>query len=125
MVDNYVKNANEEIKKFDHVFLDYDWIETLDATVNNDTNGTITSWTQTTDVLIGCMYDKKKQLDGYWLINASNPSEKNSKEVGVAFKAATRALVFVDGEQSLITLENGIYQTTLKEGEGQFVIPIQ
>lgn len=122
---NYVKNANEEIKKFDHVFLDYDWIETLDATVNNDTNGTITSWTQTTDVLIGCMYDKKKQLDGYWLINASNPSEKNSKEVAVAFKEATRALVFVDGEQSLITLENGIYQTTLKEGEGQFVIPIQ
>ena len=124
-VYNYVKHANEEIKKFDHVFLDYDWQETLSASDSEDTKGCISSWSQTSDVLISRMYDKKKQLDGFWLVNASDPYNKTEKTMDVTFANATRALVFVDGEQKIVSLTGGKYETTLAAGEGQFIIPIQ
>lgn len=124
-VYNYVKHANEEIKKFDHVFLDYDWQETLSASDSKDTKGCISSWSQTSDVLISRMYDKKKQLNGFWLVNASDPYSKSEKTMDVTFANATRALVFVDGEQKIVSLTGGKYETTLAAGEGQFLIPIQ
>ena len=124
-VYNYVKHANEEIKKFDHVFLDYDWQETLSASDSKDTKGCISSWSQTSDVLISRMYDKKKQLNGFWLVNASDPYSKLEKTMDVTFANATRALVFVDGEQKIVSLTGGKYETTLAAGEGQFLIPIQ
>lgn len=124
-VYNYVKRANEEIKKFDHVFLDYAWEETLSASDTKDTEGCISSWSQTTDVIISRMYDKKKQLDGFWLVNASDPYLQTSKAMNVTFADATQALVFADGEKKIVSLTNGKYETTLAAGEGQFVIPIK
>lgn len=124
-VYDYVKNANEEIKKFDHVFLDYDWQETLSASMASDTKGCVSSWSQTEDVIISRMYDEKKQLDGFWLVNASDPIDNTSKTVDVTFADATRALVFTDGEKQLVSLTNGKYESTLAAGEGQFVIPIK
>ena len=121
----YVKHANEEIKKFDHVFLDYDWQETLSASDSKDTKGCVSSWSQTTDVLLSRMYDKKKQLDGFWLVNASDPMNQTEKTVDVTFTDATKAIVFVDGEKKIVSLTNGKYETTLAAGEGQFVILVK
>ena len=124
-VYRYVQTANKEIKKFDHVFLDYDWQETLSASDSKDTKGCVSTWSQTTDVILSRMYDKKKQLDGFWLVNASDPIKDTKKTVDVTFADATKAIVFADGEKKIVSLSNGKYETTLAAGEGQFVIPIQ
>lgn len=124
-VYRYVQNANQEIRKFDHVFLDYDWQETLDASDSKDTKGCVSSWSQTEDVILSRTYDKRKQLDGFWIVNASDPFNETEKTVNVTFADATKAVVFADGEKKIISLTNGKYETTLDAGEGQFVIPIK
>lgn len=131
-----VKAANEEIKKFDHVFLNFDWEGTMALTAEGKNLGAglklagdyssprIATATATDDAIIGCMKDKDG-YDGYMIVNATDPGKNLSNSVTVEFRKATKALAYVNGEEQTITLDNGKYTFELESGAGVFVIPIQ
>ena len=130
-VYGYVKNANAEIAKFDHVFMDYDWVETKTVgssslfsgltsanisgvTVNSSSNASI----------ISHMYDSEKQLDGYWLVNMAEPSTSTKATLNVTFAGKNKAMVYINGEETIVDLTNGVYSADLAVGEGIFIIPL-
>lgn len=131
-----VKDANTEIKKFDHVYLNFDWEGTFALTGEGKNLSTalqmagtyksprIASATATNDTIIGCMKDADG-YDGYMIVNATEPGQNLSDSVTVEFKETTKALVYIQGEEQTITLEDGAYTFELGAGEGVFVIPIQ
>lgn len=130
-----VKEVNEEIKKFDHIFMKYDWEGTMGVTkegaqkslmlaqAGNYTSPRIQSVTATDETIIGCMKDKDG-YDGFMIVNMTDPGKKLSDSVTVTFKKATKAIVYVKGEEQTVELENGTYTFDLASGEGVFVIPI-
>lgn len=131
-----VKAANEEIKKFDHVFMKFDWEGTTVLTGKNKTLTTalklagnyqsprIASAEATDDTIIGCMKDEKG-YDGYMIVNATDPGQKCSDKVTVEFKEASKAIAYINGEEQTITPKNGKFTFELEPGAGVFVIPIQ
>ena len=74
--------------------------------------------------IIGCMKDADG-YDGYWVVNATDPGQDLSNNVTVEFKKATKAIAYIQGEETEIELEDGKYTFSLAAGEGVFVIPIQ
>ena len=134
----FVQSVNNEITKFDHVFLDYDWQGTLYS--DSGTGFTGVDTTYTTDkitltsasqkALVGCMKDTDKGFEGYWIVNAVEPQNTTApaNTVKVTFSGKTKALLYnpaagIYGE--LINLESdGSYTATLNLGEAQFIIPI-
>ena len=126
-----VRMVNSEIKKFDHVLMNYAWEGTITLGNANDysesayTNNRVASCsaTENTSVVIGCMRDAVG-YDGYLIANASNPANDITTEVTVQFKDATRAVVYIDGEQTIVTLNGGTYTVSVPSGEGIFIIPI-
>lgn len=131
-----VKAANEEIKKFDHVYLNFDWEGTFALTGEGKTmsNGLkqagayesprIKEATATDETVIGCFKDQEG-YDGYMIANATDPGQNLSTSVTVTFREASKAIAYVNGEEQTITLENGTYTFDLESGAGVFVIPIQ
>lgn len=130
-----VKEVNEEIKKFDHVFMKYDWLGTMNLTGENAQKSLMLSQagnyvspriekaTATDETIIGCMKDKDG-YDGFWIVNVTDPGKKLSDSVTVTFKKASKAIVYVEGEEQTIELQDGTYTFELPSGEGVFVIPI-
>lgn len=131
-----VKEANAEIKKFDHVFLSFDWEGTMALTGEDKSMSTglqlagdyksprIASATATDETIIGCMKDENG-FDGYMIVNATDPGKNLSDSVTVEFRKATKALAYIEGEETEIALEDGRYTFDLASGAGVFVIPIQ
>ena len=132
-----VQAVNREILKFDHVFLDYDWQGTVSlqgtdadgmmAGLTSYTSDRIITSTSTEDAVIGCMYDDDKKLDGFWIVNATNPADNLSNTITVRFKDASRVLVYHPAEGvygEVQQLNDGTYVADLGSGEGQFVIPL-
>lgn len=131
-----VKEANEEIKKFDHVFLNFNWEGTMALTKENKALNTalkmagdyqsprVSAVTATDDTIIGSMKDKDG-YDGYWIVNATDPGHNLSDSVTITFREATSAIAYVKGEEQTITLADGTYTFDLGSGEAVFVIPIQ
>lgn len=131
-----VKEANEEIKKFDHVFMKFDWEGTMALTVEGKSLTTalkmagdyqsprIASVEATDDTIIGCMKDEQG-YDGYMIVNATDPGQKLSDTVTIALKETSKALVYVNGEEQTVTPQDGKFTFELKPGAGVFVIPIQ
>lgn len=124
----YVQQVNQEIKKFDHVFMDFDWQES----VKQDTPDSVAVGSATFDVsgsgsaLISEMKDSEKDKLGYWIVNATNPIGTLVTETVTAhFAGATHVMTWKDGKQSLVKLATkGEYTTTVAIGEGQFMIPL-
>ena len=131
-----VQEVNTEIKKFDHVFMNFDWEGTMSVVpkgkkastalsqVGDYQNPRIASVFSTDEAIIGCMKDTDG-YDGYWIVNATDPGQNLSNSVTVEFKQATKAIAYVLGEETEITLKDGKYTFDLTSGEGVFVIPIQ
>ncbi len=130
-----VQAVNLEILEFDHVFLDYDWRSTIRSgsgdqisSLSQGSSDRIASYSSTNAAIIGCMYDSEKELDGFWLVNATEPEDNLSNSVTVKFNDATRALLYNPAEGiygELISLTDGSYTATLASGAGQFIIPLQ
>ncbi len=130
-----VKEVNEEIKKFDHVFLDFDWQGTMAVTKEDApkspllaeagkyTSPRIASATATEETIIGCMKDDEG-YDGFMIVNMTDPAKNVSDSVTVTFEKATKAIVYVQGEAQTVELNDGSYTFDLTAGEGIFVIPI-
>lgn len=131
-----VKDVNTEIKKFDHVYMNFDWEGTMAVVpdgekasaplshVGNYNNPRIASATATEEAIIGCMKDSDG-YDGYMVVNATDPALELANTVTIKFKQATKALAYIHGEEQEITLNNGTCTLELAAGEGVFVIPIK
>lgn len=131
-----VKEANAEIKKFDHVIMNFDWEGTFALTgegksmsmglqlAGNYESPRIASATATDEAIIGCLKDADG-YDGYMIVNATDPGKDLSNSVTVTFKKATKAIAYIKGEETEITLKDGSYTFDLESGAGVFVIPIQ
>lgn len=129
-----VKEANEEIKKFDHVFLSFDWEGTMALTKENKVLSSalqmagdyqsprVSAVTATDDTIIGSMKDADG-YDGYWIVNATDPGQNLSDSVTITFREASSAIAYVNGEEQTITLQDGTYTFDLGSGEAVFVIP--
>lgn len=131
-----VKEANAEIKKFDHVYLNFDWEGTMALTQEGKTLSTglkmagdyqsprIAEVTATDDTIIGSFKDADG-YDGYMIVNATDPGKNLSDSVTVTFREATKAIAYIQGEEKTIELKDGTYTFELESGAGVFVIPIQ
>ncbi len=123
-----VQKVNQEIKQYDHVLMNYAWEGSITLGGADDkalgySNDRLVASTATTNAVIGCMKDALG-YDGYMIANANNPYKDIETTVSVTFKDATQAIVYVDGKEELIDLNNGTYETTIPSGEGVFIIPI-
>ncbi|MBQ2938876.1 MAG: hypothetical protein IJE00_00760 [Clostridia bacterium] len=129
-----VQAANLEVQKFDHVLLNYEWQGTTALKVKDEFQTLkhvgdyqaprIETATATQDAIIGHLKDKDG-YDGFMIVNAVEPSQKVSSSVTVKFREATSAIVYVEGEETEIQLQDGSYTFELGAGEGVFVIPIK
>lgn len=131
-----VQAMNQELKKFDHVFLKYDWEGTMAvvpegkteslllACVNDYTSPRIASVSATEEAIIGCQKDQNG-YDGFMIVNATDPGMNTPNTVTVEFKEATSAICYIEGEETKIELKNGQCSFDLKGGEGIFVIPVK
>lgn len=131
-----VKEANEEIKKFDHVFMNFNWEGTMALTsevkglstalkmAGDYQSPRVSAVSATDDTIIGSMKDKDG-YDGYWIVNATEPGQNLSDSVTITFREATSAIAYIHGEEQTISLEDGTYTFDLGSGEAVFVIPIQ
>ncbi len=133
-----VKNVNTEIKKIDHMMLNFNWQGTIGIAQNdsdgmlsyvtsyNYTSPRISKYSSSNDAIIGCLKDVNG-YDGFMLVNATDPSDNRSATIKVKFNDANRAKVFIDGVESDVELtetdEGYNYSTTLAPGQGIFVIP--
>jgi len=133
---NAVKTVNNEISKFDYVLKEYDWMATkyygtskdglFDKLAQNTSLPNIISVETSNAGIVSHMYDFEKALDGYWLVNTTNPEDNLSNTVSVTFDSVfTEAIVFVDGQRELVNLKSGVYTAELEAGEGVFVIPLK
>ena len=125
----YVQQVNQEIKKFDHVFMDFDWQDSVkqDTAANSVAVGSATfDVSGSGSALISEMKDSEKDKLGYWIVNATNPIGTPVTETVTAhFAGATHVMTWKDGNQSLVKLaKKGEYTTTVAIGEGQFMIPL-
>ena len=127
-----VQAVNNEVKKFDHVLMDYTWQGTI-GIAKSDSDGClsrmssysssrISSATATNDAIIGCLKDSNG-YDGFMLVNATDPSDNKTSSVTLTFHHADRAVVYVNGVATDTALTNGSYTVSLSPGQGVFVIP--
>ena len=131
-VYNAVKAANEEILKFDQVYMDFNWSGTMKAAgkdsdqllaqMSDYKNARVDSFTADQDTIMGCLKDSNG-YDGFMLVNATDPEDNLTSNVSVTFQDAQKAIVYVEGVEQEVTLTNGTYTTTLAPGAGVFVIP--
>ncbi len=132
-VYNSVKAANEEISKFDQVYMDFNWQGTMKSASSNGLlaamsdykSARVNQFAASADTIMGCLKDSKG-YDGFMLVNATDPKDNTSSNVTVQFKNAQKAIVYRKGIESVVELSSdGTYTTTLPSGEGEFIIPYQ
>lgn len=127
-----VQKVNQEILKFDHVYMNFDWQGTQ-VLREKDSAGLLTpipdyesprivSLSGSDDVIVGCLKDQKA-YDGFMLVNATDPSDDLSVEGDIYFRDADRAIVYIHGEESEVPLVEGSYHYLLESGQGIFMIP--
>lgn len=131
-----VKDANLEVKKFDHVLMNYNWEGTMGLTAEGQSKSIglqmagnyesprIESATATDEAIIGCMKDSEG-YDGFMIVNATDPGANKGNTVTVTFKEATKAIAYIKGEETEIALKDGSYTFDMESGDGIFVIPIK
>lgn len=135
---DYVKNANAQLAKWDHVILSFDWQGLVtsagsDESENEVALGMVKSQTleklegvskleSRLDTLVGQFIDKDGN-QGYMVTNYTEPTAGKIDVVRMTFEDAENALVYLNGEESVVKLEDGRLTLTLNSGEGAFVIP--
>lgn len=128
-----VKEVNEEILAFDHVFLRFEWQGCRVVRVSRDRNihnvkggyegGILKDITATRDLLVGYMENPEDHTEGYWIVNAENPFHDQINDVEMRLEGATRAVYYRKGKEYDIALQDGKFSIRLGVGEGIFVIP--
>lgn len=140
----YNKVATEEIKSFDHIYLQFvnDWQGAMFVSGSDDPRtdmyrgnalasegdfltayAGLNSVVSTQDTLIGIMKDGDGR-DGYMLSNQSHSLDRLRSEVTLNFANATRAMVTLKGKTKTVSLNNGSVTLDIEPGGGAFVIPL-
>ena len=57
------------------------------------------------------------------LVNSGDPAKNLENAIEIGFNDASKAVVYANGERTVVELDGGTYKATLQSGEGQFVIP--
>ena len=132
--------VHQELYKFDHVLLSFNWQGVICHNETNDPNvlplfrnavGRLNGHKRidkidgTGDLIIGCFQDENA-YDGFLVVNFTETANNNQEanEVSITFKHATKALVYIKGEEQLVDLTDGAFTHTLLPGEAFFIIPV-
>ena len=144
----YAQAVNLEIQTFANAFLNFEWqgttnyldeegvrnsafnmvndssvlAERLNKEYPTKENERIESVTNKEDLLIGSFLDKNG-YDGFMLVNSGDPAKNLENAIEIGFNNASKAVVYANGERTVVELDGGTYKATLQSGEGQFVIP--
>ena len=144
----YAQAVNLEIQTFANAFLNFEWqgttnylneegvrnsafnmvndssvlAERLNKEYPTKESERIESVTNKEDLLIGSFLDKNG-YDGFMLVNSGDPAKNLENAIKIGFNDASKAVVYANGERTVVELDGGTYKATLQSGEGQFVIP--
>ena len=144
----YAQAVNLEIQTFANAFLNFEWqgttnylneegvrnsafnmvndssvlAERLNKEYPTKESERIESVTNKEDLLIGSFLDKNG-YDGFMLVNSGDPAKNLENAIEIGFNNASKAVVYANGERTVVELDGGTYKATLQSGEGQFVIP--
>ena len=144
----YAQAVNLEIQTFANAFLNFEWqgttnylneegvrnsafnmvndssvlAERLNKEYPTKESERIESVTNKEDLLIGSFLDKNG-YDGFMLVNSGDPAKNLENAIEIRFNNASKAVVYANGERTVVELDGGTYKATLQSGEGQFVIP--
>ena len=134
----YAKEANEEVLKFDHVYLSFDYLGTMPVQPASGTNcqafmllrhkldevDGIETVVAEQPALVGSFRDKEDN-NGYMIVNYTEPSGKLSNTVTVNFeKGISKARVYRKGVPEDVEIKDGTLTLDLESGEGAFVIAV-
>lgn len=134
------QNVHRELTKFDHVLLSFNWQGVLCYDVTNSpivtpvfksavgrlqSHKRLEKINSTSDLLIGCFKDQN-DYDGFMVVNFTETANNNQEEnnISITFDYATKALVYIKGEEQLVDLTDHTFTHTLLPGEGFFIIPV-
>lgn len=139
----YVAQAvNREIKKFDNVYLNFDWNGTMPVIGTNADLGAeeitnfeslksplekidcLSSVTAEENALIGQFKDGEGR-DGLIVSNFNDPAKELSNSITLNFKSAKNAVVYVNGESKMYKLNKNQLTLEFKPGDGVFIIPLK
>ena len=129
--------VNNEIRSFDHVYLNYEWQGTLPILGKNNTDGynlnfdglssplealdVANRWDATEDALVGVFKDADGN-DGLIVTNFTDPSRNISNLVRFDFKNVSKVRVYRGGIAYDYEVENNRFDLELAPGEGIFMI---
>ena len=127
-----VKAANQEVKNFDHVLMNFEWQGTTPLSVWDEFTTlshveqyfpyALVDATATEDAIVGHLTDKNG-YDGFMAVNATEPSQGVTSTVTLTFRNANAAVAWINGKETNITIKDNTYTFDLKAGEGVFIIP--
>ena len=131
------QTVNNEIKAFDHVYLNYEWQGTLPIIGKNNEGGYNTNfdgltnsletldvcnrWDATEDALIGVFKDADGN-DGLIVTNFTDPAYRIDNLVRFDFKDVTKIRVYRGGVAYDYEVLNNRFDLELAPGEGVFMI---
>ena len=133
-----VKNINEQIKKFDHLFNAFDWqgAKTIVGTTADENSGFeyvgkyeltslagVKSVSASYDVLIG-QFEDSNDYQGFMLVNYTEPSKELTNTIELEFDDAKGVLMYRAGVEMVLKVENNKISVPLEAGEGVFIIPL-
>lgn len=129
-----VKSVNEEIFKFDDVYLSYSWDETIPVYGNqepdeqlslsrmenqNSSTGHIASVESTYDALIGKFSRGSKKA--YMVTNFREPRSEGNNTVTLTMPNVKKVKVWLNGDPQEMEVVNNLLVLELPAGEGAFV----
>lgn len=131
------QTVNNEIKKFDHVYLNYEWQGTLPIIGTNNEAGknanfdgldapletleVCNRWDATEDALVGVFKDKDGN-DGLIVTNFTDPALGLSNLVRFEFKDVSKVRLYRGGVAYDYEVVNNRLDIELEPGEGVFII---
>lgn len=132
------QQMNKELLSWDHVFLNFKWEATMtlegtnggenslyaDLQFNADKIDIIESAVCSEDTLIGRFTGKNDEI-GLMVTNFSDPKDGKTDTVELQLKEANKAIVYVNGESTVMDVINGKLNLVLAAGEAAFVIPVE
>lgn len=140
----WAKELNEELQKFDHVYLSFNWEGVLpvngsdhlaeDPSYQNQHFAGIAyalekldcaeKVSASQDTLIGQFKDSEGR-DGLIVTNFADPINGAKDTVHLTFHDANRAVVYRGGERRIYEVKDNELEITLAVGEGIFLIPVK
>lgn len=135
----WVQQANEYVKKYEHVLLSFNW----EHTYTNVGTGSRSASNEAFDLIrdkvkpitdvktVTSKYDitmsefsDKDDTKAFMLFNYDDPCYLRKNKVKLSFENADGIMYYRNGEPTTQVLENGSFEIELEAGEGIFAIPL-